>query len=341
MQELTIRRPDDFHIHFRKGPMLREVAPYTARVFRRALVMPNLSGRAVLNAEDVATYRSEIFLATSKYDFGALMTMKITDATTPEMVTLCKGPLNVVAGKVYPVGVTTNSEQGVSNFQALAHKGVFRAMEECGMVLCLHGETPNDTSLDRERAFAIKELPWLARTYPRLKIVLEHATDRRAVGIALTRPNIAVSITVHHLLLTIDDIIGGGLDPHAFCKPVAKTPEDREFLRKLVAEAPERVFFGSDSAPHTVTAKTQRGAAGIYSAPVALPLLAQIFEEMDALDSLERFVSENGADFYGLPRNEGTITLVKEPWKVSSFHAYGGVQPFWSGKEISWKVKSV
>ena len=335
MTELTIRRPDDFHVHLRDGEMLSAVLPYTANVFARALVMPNLMP-PILDGDQARVYQEQIVARSIGTGFRPLMTIKILPTTTATTVLYAKRA-GVVAGKVYPAGVTTNSEDGWTDIADLAEP--FKAMEECGMVLCLHGESPDVFCLDREEHFVNTYLDDIAIEYPALKIVLEHISTVAAYQAVQRWKNVAGTITVHHLLLTLDDVLGGALQPHLFCKPIAKRPEDRDLIVAAATSGDQSFFFGTDSAPHSVEQKEcAGGAAGIFSAPVALLLLAQFFEEQGCLERLEPFVSEFGARFYDLPLNEGTITLGKETWHVRD--AYGPVTPFWSGQDISWMVRS-
>lgn len=329
--QLRIRRPDDFHLHLRQGKILASVIGHTARQFERALVMPNTMP-PILDAEEVVWYREKILAQGS--GLVPLMSIKIVQATTPEMVRAAY-TAGAIAGKLYPVGVTTNATDGVSDISALAP--VFAQMEQSGMVLCLHGELPGTFSLDREQAF-LPTLKNLAREFTKLRIVLEHASTEEAVECVMSLPlTVAATITVHHLLLTLDDIIGGTLSPHHFCKPVPKRPEDRAALRRAATSGNPKFFLGTDSAPHLKHVKEcAEGAAGIFSAPVALPLLAEIFEAERALDALERFTAEFGAKFYDLPLNEGTIALVQESWQVPD--EIGGIVPLWAGQEIAWQM---
>lgn len=343
------------HVHVRQGSLLKDVLPFTANHFARALVMPNTTP-AIETAEDVDEYKAAILACRPEgSDFEPLMTFKITPKTTVQQVKALKG--KVVSGKLYPDGVTTNSEDGVSDFQALYP--VFYEMQNCGIALCIHGEKPGPRVLEREAKF-LPIIENILYNFSELKVVMEHVTTKEAVDfVSYSRyKNLAATITLHHLFLTLDDIIGGTLNPHAFCKPVAKFEEDRKALRKAavgrgcVADLPFKNFFlGSDSAPHTVQNKECAcGAAGIYSAPILLPALLEFFlyegtpfperhEDISptALRNFELFVSENGARFYGLPLNEGTITLVKEPWQVPDL--YSGVRPFKAGEILQWKIQ--
>lgn len=328
---LTIRRPDDWHVHLRDGDLLAAVAPDTARDFARALVMPNLTPPVVTGA-DAAAYRERILAATGD-GFEPLMTIKVLPETTPEVVAGAKAA-GVVAGKLYPQGVTTNSEDGWSEISALYP--AFEAMQAHGLVLCLHGETPGVFSLDREAHFVTETLSQLARDFPELKIVLEHVTTAVGVEAVERLDNVAGTLTVHHLLLTLDDVIGGALNPHHFCKPVAKRPEDREALVRA-ALGSAKFFLGTDSAPHLREAKEcAAGCAGVYTAPVAVALAAEVFDAHGRLEALEAFTSERGAQFYGVPLNAGSLTLTRAAAEVPA--AVGGVVPMRAGGQVGWTV---
>lgn len=332
MDTITIRRPDDMHVHLREGHMLSRVLFFTEIAFARALVMPNLS-KPILTAADAIDYRNTIMEARSR-KFEPLMTIKLVASTTPEIVRGAK-EAGVIAGKFYPEGVTTNSEDGVRDVESLYP--VFEAMEECGMVLCLHGELPGAFCLDREGLF-LPSLERIAEDFPGLKIVLEHVTTSEAVtAVALLPNNVAATITVHHLVLTLDDVVGGFLQPHHFCKPIAKRHLDRERLLAIATSGNPKFFLGTDSAPHAVGKKEcASGCAGVFSAPVALEVLCEVFEKQDALDKLEAFTSEFGAKFYGLPLNEEFINIHREEWTVPEF--YGMVRPFKAEETLSWRI---
>ncbi len=343
--EVTIRRPDDFHVHFRRGRILRTVVPYTASWFKRALVMPN-TDPPILSAKSAEKYQQEIASAARNRDFQPLMTIKIVQSTRPEWIPAARRA-GVIAGKGYPTGVTTNAADGIRNFFSL--RDVFAAMEEENMPLSLHGEQPGVFCLDREKAF-LTTLEWLSRNFPRLRIVLEHITTRAAVSRVRALPDkVAATITAHHLVLTLDDVIGEKLRPHNFCLPVAKSPEDREAIRQAAVSGDPKFFFGSDSAPHPVADKERAdGNPGLFTAPLTLPLLAQVFEEEGKLDRLKNFTSVFGALFYDLPANEGSLTLANEPAAVPYTIPYGtsyssgfreAIVPFMAGKVLSWSVK--
>lgn len=343
---MTIRRPDDFHVHLRDSTMLEAVAPFTEAHFARALVMPNTRFGGIRTGEDVHRYREEIRKAAPKLE--ALMTVKLLDTTTPESIREAKAA-GAIAAKLYPRGVTTNSEDGVSD--PLALMPVYEAMEDIGMVLCLHGETPGVFCMNREQEF-LRTLEEIARRRPGLKIVLEHVTTYEACEmVRRLHPFVAATITAHHLIHTLDDIVGDKLQPHHFCKPIPKTPADRRQLQWLAAIGHPKFFLGTDSAPHVVGQKEcASGCAGVFSAPVALAVLAQVFEDFQIQElgdapttrgRFERFTSENGAKFYGLPLNEGTITLERKPWPVPKEYLvdeFDHVRPLCAGLMLPWQV---
>lgn len=332
MDSLQIRRPDDFHVHLRQGDLLRAVVPHTASDFARALVMPN-TVPPIADAADVRRYRAEINGASGKFE--PLMTIKVTPETTPATVHAARRA-GAIAGKLYPQGVTTNSADGVRDVSRL--RATFAAMADAGMVLCVHAEDPDAFCLDREAAFLDRVLGRLVADVPDLRIVVEHVSSAAAVEWVTAAPaTVAATITVHHLLLTLDDVVGDLLEPHHFCKPLAKRPEDRTALVDAATSGTERFFLGTDSAPHAATAKERSGGcAGVFTAPVALPILAELFVAANRVDRLEAFTSGNGAAFYGLPRNEGSVTLVKQDHRVPE--RYGDVVSLRASKTVRWQV---
>jgi dihydroorotase len=342
MRRITLTRPDDMHVHLREGTMLQAVVKHTAAQFARALVMPNTE-EPILTADAALDYYIRI-KEVSPAHFTPLMTIKITDKTTPQLIEQCDSTC-VVAGKVYPEGVTTNSEDGVRVVGDLYP--VFEAMEKIGMVLCLHGEVPadpddpNDWVLDRELKF-LARFRDIVRTFPKLRVVLEHITTEAAVETVYSLPdNAAATITVHHLLLTHNDLVGGTLKPHYFCKPLAKRPSDRRALLGAATSGNPKFFLGTDSAPHLRGKKEcASGCAGVFTAPVAMPLLLALFEEhassLFALDRLKHFTSVFGARFYGLLQNRDAITLEENSWTVPG--EYDGVVPFKAEETLKWRV---
>lgn len=331
--EIKIRKPDDFHVHLRTGDLLTTVLPCTANVFSRALVMPN-ANPPILTAEDAKQYRQEI-LRLAPAGFEPLMTIKLTDYTKPEMVRQAK-KAGVIALKAYPAGVATNSQDGIPDFLALY--SVFEEMAKVGMVLSIHGEKPGVNCLYAEEEF-LPTLKDIAETFPRLKIVMEHITTGAAVKTISGLPdNVSATITAHHLHLTFSDVVSDKIRPHNFCWPIAKTVENRRALILAATSGNQKFFFGSDSAPHLRLKKESAEASpGIFSAPVALLLLATIFEERNALDRLENFVSRFGAEFYGLSLNEGSISLVPKLTEIPKEIA--GIVPFMAGEKLLWGVE--
>jgi dihydroorotase len=338
---LTITRPDDWHIHFRDGGAMQSVLPDTARVFGRAIAMPNLKP-PVVNVADAAAYRARLLAAAAGTSFEPLLTLYLTDNTTPEEIRRARESGFVHAVKYYPAGATTNSDSGVTEltqaYQAIA------AMEEVGMPLLLHGEVvdPEVDVFDREAVFIERHLTRLLRDFPKLKIVLEHITTRQAAEFVAAAPaNVAATITVHHLLYNRNAMFRGGIRPHMYCLPVLKREQHRQALVAAAISGNPKFFLGTDSAPHAVGAKeTACGCAGIYSAHAAIELYAEAFEDAGALDRLEAFASFYGADFYGLPRNTDTLTLKRESWDAPASLRLGDetLVPLRAGETIRWRV---
>ncbi len=331
---IRVRRPDDFHVHLREGETLEQILPETALQFGRALVMPNLHVRPILTAEDARWYREVITAhpAAKATGFEPLMTIYLTKATTAPMIRDAHRA-GVIAAKYYPKDLTTNASLGVENILEL--KEALRAMEDCCMVLCIHAEKCGSFVLDREHDF-VPSLKRLVQRYPKLRIVVEHVTTERMVNVVRKLPEtVAATITVHHLILTLDDVIGGALRPHHFCKPVAKRPRDRAALIGAACSGEAKFFLGTDSAFHPVEKKeSDCGCAGVFSAPVAMSTLLEIFTPQRR-DALERFTSENGAQFYGLPLNTQLDTY---QWcqRIVPTNLYGG-RCFRAGEPITWE----
>lgn len=334
MEEFRISKANDMHVHLRQGDMLANVLPHTELQCATALVMPN-TVPAILTAQDLNNYRKSILdLLPDDSGFTPLMTFKVAPSTTADQVRKLKAA-GAVAGKLYPDGVTTNSQGGVTDFKALYP--LYGTMQDEGLVLCLHGEMPGEFCLDRESSFLVI-LRDIAREFPRLKIVLEHATTADAINCVLELPgNVAATLTVHHLYLTLDDVIGDKLNPHVFCKPIAKRPQDRDALVAAALSGNPKFFLGSDSAPHSVSDKECAcGAAGVYTAPILLPALCELFEKHDKLDLLESFTSTFAAKFYGLASDGKTVCLWQDEWTVAD--QYQGVKPFLSGVKLRWRL---
>ena len=328
--EIKLRTPLDMHIHFRDGEMLKLVAPVTAHPFSAAVIMPNLLP-PVNDLNSVQAYRQRITDAVGEESFKPLMTAFFRDFTEKELIALQR---EVIGIKLYPDGVTTNSMGGVSSLRDA--EPILHLMEDLDIPLMVHGETDGFV-LDRENEFLDIYEKW-AKKFPKLRITMEHITTEEAVKLVSDYENLRATVTLHHLVLTLDDVIGGMLNPHYFCKPIIKRPEDREAIMEAVLEAHPKLMFGSDSAPHPRSAKeSAQGAAGVFSAPVLLPCLVQFFEQHNALKYLQAFVSDNAKKLYRLkdvPEKE--MTLVKEPGKVPE--QMGEVVPMYAGKALKWSL---
>jgi len=344
VNEITILKPDDWHLHFRDGDMLVETVPATARCFQRAIVMPNLIP-PVANAEMAIAYRERIKASLPEgSSFQPLMTVYLTNGTSQEDIRQAKAA-GIIAAKLYPAGGTTNSDAAPSDLPIMAP--VFEVMEEVGLPLLIHGEVTDAhiDIFDREKAFIENRLQKIVKNHPRLKVVLEHITTADAAQfVAEASVNVAATITPQHLLLNRNDLLVGGIRPHNFCLPVLKRNTHQAALRAAVASGSKKYFLGTDSAPHEKHQKESAcGCAGCYSAWSALELYTQIFEELNALDKLEGFASLYGTDFYGLPRNQETVTLVKETWTVPEEIILPNrkpIVPFYAGQDVHWKVKT-
>ena len=331
---ITIRKPDDWHVHLRDGEMLIRVAPYTARQFARAIVMPNLDP-PITTAEAARAYRKRILVATDP-GFTPLMTCYLTDSSNPDEIAQGFAEGVWVAAKLYPAGATTNSASGVTDIRNIYP--VLARMEKIGMVLCVHGEVTDAgvDVFDREGVFIDRVLSRLVSDFPELKIVLEHITTSDAVDF-VSSGRVAATITPQHLIISRNAMFAGGIRPHAYCLPVAKREEHRIAVRKAAVSGKPNIFLGTDSAPHARHAKESAcGCAGIFNAPYALESYATVFEEEDALDKLEAFASVNGARFYDLPVNEETVTL--EQWAVEVPEEIDGLVPFQAGETLRWRL---
>jgi dihydroorotase len=313
-QTLTIRRPDDWHLHLRDGDMLRAVLPHTSSHFARAIIMPNLVP-PVVTAADARAYRDRIMAAIpAGDDFTPLMTLYLTQDTDPADVAAAYAEGLITAVKLYPAGATTNSASGVSDFGKVA--SVLEKMAEIGLPLCTHGEVtdPSIDIFDREAVFIDRVLDPIRRSHPELRVIMEHITTANAVDyVRANDKNLGATITTHHLVINRNHILAGGIKPHYYCLPVAKREEHRLALRDAATSGDARFFLGTDSAPHTDENKLLPcGCAGCFTAPNTMSILAEVFEQDGALDKLEAFASLNGPAFYGLPVNEETLTLVRE-----------------------------
>lgn len=338
---LTIRRPDDWHLHFRDGEMLKLVAPYTARQFKRAIVMPNLVP-PVTTVAAAESYRTRIRDAVGPdSDFEPLMTAYLTDTIDPDEVARGFETGVFTACKLYPAGATTNSDSGVTDIRKI--DAVLARMAEVGMPLLVHGEVVSaDIDIfDREKVFLERILAPTLERFPDLKVVLEHITTKDSVDfVKAGGDRLAATITAHHLRIDRNDMLVGGIRTHLYCLPVAKRRLHKDALREIVTTGSAKFFLGTDSAPHARSAKESAcGCAGIFSAPVALESYAQTFEELGALDKLEGFASEHGPRFYGLPLNESTVTLERSGLDVpASLDPQGAdLTPFHAGERLNWR----
>lgn len=339
---LQLTRPDDWHLHLRDGAAMAAVLPDTARRFGRAIVMPNLKP-PVTTVAAAAAYRARILAARpAGSSFEPLMTLYLTDRTPAEEIAAAKASGFVHAVKFYPAGATTNSENGVTDWQNA--RPALQAMERLGVPLLLHGEVTDPTVdvFDRERTFLDRQLPALLDTFPALRVVLEHVTTAEAVAfVGKAGRNVAATITAHHLLWNRNAIFQGGLRPHAYCLPVLKREPHREALVAAATGDDPRFFLGTDSAPHARTAKeADCGCAGIYTAHAGIELYAEAFEAAGHLDRLEAFASHRGPDWYGLPRNRDSIVLEKREWTPPAELAFGDQRlvPMRAGQSIPWRL---
>ena len=342
MQSITIRQPDDWHLHFRDNEMLAETVPATARCFARAIVMPNLVP-PITNASLAMAYKERILAARPEgSQFEPLMTLYLTNETTPADITEAKAA-GVTACKLYPAGATTNSDAAVKGINALYP--VFEQMQKEGVLLLVHGEVTEShvDIFDREKVFIDEYMVKIVKDFPALKVVFEHITTADAADFVLAHgDNVGATITPQHLLLNRNDLLVGGVRPHNYCLPVLKRNTHQARLREVVADGSKKFFLGTDSAPHAKHRKENAcGCAGCYSAWSAIELYAEVFEQLGAMDKFEDFASNNGPDFYGLPRNEGTITLVKESWQVPELVTLADgteMVPFFAGQTLNWKL---
>ena len=334
MRTHTLLMPLDMHLHLRDGVMLENVAPLTAYSFSGAIIMPNLVP-PVSTLEDVKAYKHRVMTAVPNDYFEPYMTLfyKNYDKAFLESVVD-----DVTAIKLYPAGITTNSEGGVSSFDIEEMRETLEAMSELEIPLCVHGETDGFV-MDREAEFmSIYEA--LATSFPNLKIIMEHITTKDAVDMLDKHDNLYATITVHHLLITLDDVVGGMMMPHHFCKPIAKRPEDLDALLSVALAAHPKVMFGSDSAPHPQDKKESCGcAAGVFTAPIALQLLCEIFDQYGKLDNLQAFVSDNAQNIYGICPEFKEVVLEERPFTVPEH--YSNVVPMYAGETIGWAIESV
>jgi dihydroorotase len=334
-----LNEPLDMHLHLRDGDMLRLVAPLTSNSFSGALVMPNLVP-PVTTKEALLSYKKRIIESCKDDNFTPYMTLFFQNNYSFEFLEDIKD--EIIGIKLYPAGITTNSETGVSSMDIEVLRATLENMSKLGIPLCIHGET-NGFVMDREKEF-MPIYESIASAFPNLKIIMEHITTKDAVELLDRYSNLYATVTLHHLLITLDDVAGGMLDPHLFCKPIAKRPEDRSALLNAALKAHPKLMFGSDSAPHPKHKKECCGcAAGVFTSPIALQVLVELFEKYDSLDNLNDFVSNNAKKIYGLNIKDKTIKLVKKDFIVPAIYEYKDekVVPMYAGKTLSWSIDSI
>ncbi|UCB53931.1 MAG: dihydroorotase [Thiotrichales bacterium] len=341
-ESLTITRPDDWHLHLRDGDVLNSVAPFTAKQFQRAIVMPNLKP-AVTTVKQAVDYLDRVLAAVEGSDFEPLMTLYLTDNTSADEIVAAHKSCFIKGVKLYPAGATTNSDEGVTDIRRC--DAVLEEMQRAGLPLLVHGEVTDGSVdvFDREKVFIDRVLIPTMERFPELKIVFEHITTADAVDfVTESGPRIGATITVHHLMYSRNAMFEGGIRPHHYCLPVLKRERHRQALLRAIASGKPGFFLGTDSAPHDKKLKESScGCAGIFSAHAAIELYATVFDAIGELDKLEAFASFYGPDFYGLPRNSSTITLEKSEQTIPESYpmADGSVVPLMAGKTIPWTLK--
>jgi dihydroorotase len=340
--QLTITQPDDWHLHLRDGEALNSVAPFTAKQFARAIVMPNLNP-PVTTVVMAVEYLDRVLAAVAGTDFEPLMTLYLTDNTSPEEIIAARKSCFIKALKLYPAGATTNSDAGVTDIRKC--DATLEQMQKSGIPLLVHGEDTDPTVdvFDREKVFIEKTLEPLMQRFPELKVVFEHITTKDAADfVRQGGDHIAATITPQHLLFNRNALFQGGLQPHHYCLPVLKRDTHQKALLEVIRSGSSRFFLGTDSAPHAKHMKESAcGCAGIFSAHAAIEIYATIFEQQGVLDKLEAFASFNGPDYYGLPRNTKKVTLTKQDWQVPEEYPMGSetLVPFLAGQTLGWKLE--
>ena len=337
MKNFIINSAFDMHLHLRDDDMLKLVAPLTSKSFAGALIMPNLI-IPITTKEALLSYKQRIKEACKEDDFTAYMTIFFQVDYTYSFLKDIKD--EIIAVKLYPFGVTTNSQTGVSSMDVEILRPTLESMSKLGIPLCVHGETKGFV-MDREKEF-LPIYESLAINFPNLKIIMEHISTKEAISLLNKYDNLYATITIHHLLLTLDDVAGGMLNPHNFCKPIVKRYEDRDALQKIVLESHPKIMFGSDSAPHQKENKEcHHGAAGVFNSPIALQLLTELFEKNGKLDNLNAFVSLNAQRIYNLKPTSKSITLIKKDFTVPDIYSYKNEQvvPMFAGKNLLWSIE--
>ncbi len=333
--QIILKNPLDMHLHLRDKDMLKAVAELSSKSFSAAIIMPNLLP-PITTIEDVISYKKRVDEASKNTSFKPLMTLFFKNNYDFEFLKSAKE--HIFAIKLYPAGITTNSQDGVNSIDSESLKDTLEAMSELEIPLCVHGESEGFV-MDREKEF-VPIYENLATNFPKLKIIMEHITTKDSADILDKYPNLYATITLHHLLITLDDVAGGMLKPHLFCKPIAKRYEDREALLNLALNAHPKVMFGSDSAPHPQDAKESCGcAAGVFTAPIALQVLVELFEKHSKLDNLQKFISDNAQKIYNFEPISKSVTLEKKPFIVPD--AYGEVIPMYAGEKLKWSISSI
>ena len=330
---MLLNAPLDMHLHLRDAEMLENIAKASAHTFAGAIIMPNLVP-PVSTKEEVLAYKKRIMSAIGNETFTPYMTLFFKPSYDKAFLTSIRDEITAI--KLYPAGITTNSEGGVSGFDVEELRPALEAMSDLNIPLCVHGET-NGFVMDREAEF-VSIYTRLATAFPKLTIIMEHITTKESVAALDRFENLYATITIHHLLITLDDVAGGMLQPHLFCKPIAKRPEDRDALLSVALSAHPKVMFGSDSAPHPRHDKEACGcAAGVFTAPIALQLLAELFEKHHALNKLQAFVSDNAQNIYNIAVPKKTVSLEKKPFNVPA--QYNGVVPMYAGETLAYSIK--
>ena len=336
MQEFIINNPLDMHLHLRDNDMLNLVAPLSAKTFAGALIMPNLVP-PITSKEALLAYKQRIKEASKDNNFEIFMTLFFKNDYTFDFLNDIKD--DIIGIKLYPAGITTNSQDGVSSMNIEFLRPTLQIMSDLNIPLCVHGET-NGFIMDREKEF-MPVYETIAKNFPKLKIIMEHITTKEAVLLLDKYDNLYASVTLHHLLITLDDLAGDSLKPHLFCKPIAKRPRDQKALLKAALKAHPKLMFGSDSAPHPKNQKESCGcAAGVFTSPIALQVLAELFEEHNCLDNLNAFVSLNAQKIYNININNKYIKLVKKDFKVPHIYEYKNenVVPMYANETLLWSI---
>lgn len=340
-ETITVKNPLDMHIHLREGDILKVVAPQSASTFSAALAMPNLK-KPITTTKMALDYKDEILNATKNTSFLPIMSLYLTDNLTKDELILAKQN-NIKILKLYPKGATTGSENGVDNILDKKTLEIFEIAQDLGFILSIHGES-NGFCMEREFEFG-EIFAKIARNFPRLTIIMEHLSDRRSIALLERYSNLFATLTLHHISLDLDCVAGGALNPHYFCKPILKTPKDREALLNLALSAHPKVSFGSDSAPHLESAKL-KGAAGIFSAPILLPKLCEIFEAHNALENLQKFISDNAFKIYNLdsaqiPQKEIILNRIAHILPSEIRVNDESIKILFGGESAKWKIKEI